>query len=413
MPMFLLHPTPDVVRLRHAWPALILALVGLTAIAFDVELSEEHDQNRFHVPVIRTFAAHLPFPDITSYHSATAPLFHLIMAIPVRAGLDSVAALRVLTLALSVAGVCAIQWYFSRFLDSRRAALYAAVLGLSPYYLGSAVFVVTDNPPFALMTVVLGMALTSGPSRGAFAALAVTAIVLMRQIYVWLVPFFATPNRVTVNRPALAWMLVPTLALAALLWLWGGSLPRGYVTFQHRPSVLPLIAILATVGWWGSPLLPALALTCNRGKAVLMFGALAIAASVVLNYAPITPDHPSPWGGGMRTIGKYSGSIAGTSIVYWIGMLMGCAVVSSVLSRRNAPQERVLLIACGFWAAAQCLNAAMADRYYQPFILLVLFSFTARLRGRAAAVGVAALIAAILAASFVRFAIHGTGILRL
>lgn len=401
-------------RLPRLWPALAVAAAGLAAILFDVELSEAYDQNTFHVPVIRTFAAQLPFPDIRAYQSTTTPLFYLMMSMAVRAGIESVTALRVITLALSVAGVCAIQWFFLRFTEPRRAALYAAAVGLSPYYLGSAVFVVTDNPPFALTAIALGMTLAPGPPHAPFAAAIVTAIVLSRQIYVWLLPFFVfSSSRVAVNRRVIAWMIVPALALAAMLLLWGGPLPRGYSTYQHPPSLLPLIAILTTVGWWGAPLLPALASTCHRGRAVVILGAVAVAAALLLTFAPITPGHPSPWGGGMRTLGKYGGSIAGTSILYWIGMLLGSAVVAVIVARPHARHERVLLIACAFWAAAQCLNAAMPDRYYQPFVLLILFAFAAGLRGRAASAGTAGLIVAILAASFLRFVIHGGGIVRL
>jgi hypothetical protein len=401
-------------RLPRLWPALAVTAAGLAAIALDVELSEAYDQNTFHVPVIRTFAAQLPFPDIRGYQSTTTPLFYLVMSMAVRAGVESVAALRVITLALSVAGVCAIQWFFQRFAEPRRAALYAAAVGLSPYYLGSAVFVVTDNPPFALTALALGIALAPGPPRAALAAVIVTAIVLSRQIYVWLLPFFVVASsREGISRKAIAWMIVPALALGAMLLLWGGPLPRGYSTYPHPPSLLPLIAILTTVGWWGAPLLPALARSCHRGRAAAIFVAVAIAAVLLLTYAPITPGHPSPWGGGMRTLGKYGGSIAGTSVIYWIGMLLGSAGVAVIVARPHAPHERLLLIACAFWAAAQCLNAAMPDRYYQPFVLLVLLSFAAGLRGRLAAAGTLALIAAILAASFARFAIHGAGIVRL
>ncbi|MBA3950180.1 MAG: hypothetical protein H0X44_09575, partial [Acidobacteria bacterium] len=217
-------------RLYTLWPSAIVALAGIAAIAFDVELSEAYDQNTFHVPVIRAFAAQLPFPDISSYQSATTPLYHLVMAFAVRAGVESVSALRLLSLAMSVAGVCAIQWFFSRFMAPARALLFAAVVGLSPYYLGSAVFVVTDNPPFALATIVIGLALAPGQSRPALAAAITTAILFTRQIYIWLVPFFVvTSSRRIIDRGVIGWMLIPTLALTALLALWGGALPRGYV----------------------------------------------------------------------------------------------------------------------------------------------------------------------------------------
>ena len=54
------------------------------------------DQNHHHLPVIRQFATQLPWPDIRDYESATAPLWHIVLAIPARFGASDVS-LRLLT----------------------------------------------------------------------------------------------------------------------------------------------------------------------------------------------------------------------------------------------------------------------------------------------------------------------------
>ncbi len=51
----------------------------------------------------------------------------------------------------------------------------------------------------------------------------------------------------------------------------------------------------------------------------------------------------------MRTLGKYAGTMAGTSILYWVGMLAGSLAVALIVARPHAAHERVLLIACALW----------------------------------------------------------------
>ena len=88
---------PSPMRAWRLAPALLAALFALAvlpvaflgrdaAVLGERATSEAIDERDAHLPVIRQFAAELPQPDLVGYRSATAPGYHVAMAIPARLG---------------------------------------------------------------------------------------------------------------------------------------------------------------------------------------------------------------------------------------------------------------------------------------------------------------------------------------
>ncbi len=398
------------IRLHPLWPALLLLAAGALLLPREPLIIEAHDERLYHLPVIREFASELPRPDIRDYSAAMAPLYHVSMAVAVRAGLENIAALRLLSLAISALSLSALWWYFSGFATRSRAAMFAMAIGLSPYFLGPALYLSSDNLAFGAMAAALALA---NQGRAGLSAAATTVAVLTRQLYVWLIPLCAYAAWRDGRRArALAWLLLPAAALGGLVWIWGGPVPPSFAMHQEPVGLLPAMVIIGTLGVWAIPLLPSLAKEADGRRAAVLFALIASAAAVYLFFVPLDDMHPAPWGGGLRALGRYTGTLAGTPLTFWAGLIMGALALALMLARTLTPHHRTVLVTAGLWMLAQNSNAAMHERYYQPFLLLVLFSFVAPWRGGRTTAGIAVLIVMILLTSAVRFFVHGGGLYR-
>ena len=398
---------------RHAWlaPALLLA-VGIPLAAFEPFVIEAYDERVFHLPAIRKFAAELPVPDIRRYSAATGPLYHVVMAIPVRAGVDSVIALRVFSLLLAAAGALAIWRLFAALTTPSRAAFFASVVALSPYYLGPAIYLNTDNLAFGAMAVAL-TAWLAPASSSAGMGIASTVAILTRHIFAWLIPLSALHWwRGRRSAAGLMWTAVPLLSLLILFYLWGGTVPPAFGVHRASSGLLPLLVVLGTLGPWALPLLPSFAAGASPRRAALAFVVLGAASAAYLLVWPLGDAHPAPWGGGLRTLGRYTGTLAGTSLLYWVAVLLGVLTVSLWAARRPTAASRNLFIALGLWSLMQTANAAMHERYYHPFLLLILLALTADATDTRSRLGRAVIVAMVITASVLRFVVHGGGLLR-
>jgi hypothetical protein len=398
---------------RHAWwaPALLL-VAGLPLAFLEPVVIEGYDERVFHLPAIRKFAAELPLPDIRDYSAATGPLYHVVMSVPVRAGVDGALALRAISLLIAAAGALALWRFFAVLTTPRRAAFSASVVALSPYYLGPAIYLNTDSLAFGAMAVALTAWLVpASPQRG-MAIAAATAIVT-RHIFAWLIPLGALHWwRGRRSIAPLAWAALPLAALLVLFSLWGGTVPPAFGVHRASSGLLPLLVVLGTLGPWAVPLLPSFAAGANPRRAALVFAVLATAAAAYLIVSPLGDTHPAPWGGGLRTLGRYTGTLAGTSRLYWVAVFLGVLTVSLWAARKPTAASRDLFIALGLWALMQTANAAMHERYYHPFLLLILLALTADSTDTRSRVGRGVLVVMVITASVLRFVVHGGGLLR-
>jgi len=175
--------------LVHAAVASAAIVAGVTGTyAF-------RDEVDYHLPTIGKFAAELPSPALGDYQSATAPGYHLVMALLVRGGLDGVplhlanASFGVLLSALFAALV-------ARWGGGLVGLLAGCTLALSPYTVNASVFIATDNLATLLLLAAFAFArpIATGcatmPARRAIpAAIAAMLAAGVRQIMAYSAAF--------------------------------------------------------------------------------------------------------------------------------------------------------------------------------------------------------------------------------
>ncbi|MFG0251332.1 MAG: glycosyltransferase family 39 protein, partial [Phycisphaerales bacterium JB038] len=150
--------------------------------------SESYDEVYFHRPVIETFAAQLPTPNLADYDSATTPGYHLVGAVLYRLGGIGLARLFFAACALLLP-LLLYRAVVPR-LGIGAGLLLASLLCLSNYVIAAATWITTDN--LALLFVAFSLvsmlaALDCEDWRWLLlATLAVLAALLVRQVHLWL-----------------------------------------------------------------------------------------------------------------------------------------------------------------------------------------------------------------------------------
>lgn len=396
-------------------PLLLLALFGL--LWLPVLLSgaegtpEAYDARMYHRPVIEAFARELPRPNIASYESATAPGYHLLMAVVWRAT-ASTAAMHAVNAAFGVGLVAALYLVLRRPAGPWGAAALTLPVACSPYTVGGTIWLTTDNAAMLCIVLALGGAVFGGYSRaknlrlGVYAALATS----VRQIHVWLaapvgiVGLLATclPGVVRGLAPrkiredpwldrgcdgspwnllaGIAAAAMPVAVLGALMWQWGGQLTPATTSSditKHAAGAnlaSPAFA-LALIGALGVFFVPVMWEQIRRVRlgdlAVVAVAAagLAVALAFPTSYLIYIRDFGWLW----KIVQKLP-SVGERSLVITVLAPVG-AVVLLMLSRgcaaagRRIPALIVQLSLLG-WLLAQTMNSMAWQRYFEPMVLV-------------------------------------------
>lgn len=242
------------------------------------------DQRGSHLPTIIALARALPHVDVASIDVATGPLFHVLVAVPVRLlGLSAVGAQ---VAGSALAACCAVLVLTSSRTVASPAtrALLAAPLMLSAYFWQSALWLNTDDTAllFGLTSLLLALRdrrLLTCTLVGLLLACAVAT----RQSWVWLLP----PTTVAVLLPwaprrstslrLVAVCAPPTVVLAFLLVSWGGLTPPAFQGGNATPP--SAISVSYTAALSASFLLPLALSATSSGRPWL--GRAGIAAGLV------------------------------------------------------------------------------------------------------------------------------------
>jgi hypothetical protein len=344
-------------------------------------------------------------PRVDDYGAAFGPLYHVVLSPIWRAGVHDPRVYAAITLALSTMGIVVLFRFFEKSVAAEDAVVLALVVGWSTYYVGPAVYFATDNPALIACVLALGPWIVDGTIRPVAAAGWTSVASLIRQSYLWMAPIFvweaARQRRVTLLLPA----IVPAALVACLVLLWGGFTPPSYAIHRATPTPQPILYFLATLGLWALPLLPAFFAAATRRRALVAI--LPIAAAVALFLWPIGAGlDSSMWGGALRSFSKPFGTLAGSPSLFWIFVPLGGATLAIWLGTALTAMQQRLLAVLALWLAAQTFNAFTLDKYYQP---MTLFAVAAMSMGctRHARLGRLALVALVLAASILRFVVHG------
>jgi len=398
-----------------------------------VGTGESADQINYHLPVIRTFAWQLPSPDLAKYDSATTPGYHLVMSAlwnatgagekwaespkaPVGAGptpdypsvelndaerdqwsafIRALRPLQFLNILLSAMLPLTVYFVASRYAAWWAAAVFTLPLALNQYVLGASIWLTTDNIGWWLALAALGSAMALSCIGGAVRAGAwATAAVLVRQVHLWVCgPIFAAgllawfmgrrESRARTLIAAVIACAVPAIIVGTFVWLWGGLTP-------------PSERIREVHGHGTNPAAVAFALTLFGAYGVLFFGAwrdeltglyrrpavpvvvAIVALLLALAFATSTqqPTLTDPPMRGYGWLWRLSGAfpaIKDRSILLAAGAPAGalvlCMMLRAAAARGHARQATILTLGLACWLAAQIVNPAAWQRYFDPIIL--------------------------------------------
>ena len=384
--------------------AVLFACAVLPVIMFGSDAtSEASDEASAHLPTVLQFAAQLPTPDLRDYPSATAPGYHLLMAVPARLGVG-VHGLRIIA---SLAGLALLLLVWR---TAARAAGPAVALALtlpllmSTYVLSGSAWLTTDVLSVLIGTTMVAIAAWWMPTTRTFLTLAVlfVAALSVRQTNVFLAaPILAAgilgsplgrsasdaeqwsgDEPRSWSRLAAAFLaLVPAaLLLLALVNLWGGLMPATFRS-MHDKGLSPVAPAygLALLGTWAAiallPMAPEVLHTVRRhALAMTLVASLAFLGAVVADSTWSVEQ--GRWGGAYWMIVKAFPALGGRSMVIVTAAVVG-AVLAAVLWIRAAEirrgrQATIVLVSLLALMVVQAGNSQVWQRYFDPAILVAL-----------------------------------------
>lgn len=367
------------------------------------------DHLNYHEPVIHNFARDWPTPDLSNYHSATTPLYHLILAgaevlfepsrrgFMLLAGLYTVALLGLLTWSLRVR-------------PTLRLALVLPMLG-SMYVLFPGIWLLPDNAGWlgVLGVLLITLRVRSMPVMLLSSGLVLLLLVLTRQIHMWaagLIWAAAWLGPTTTPPPELDTPVRPIARVAALFHAPG---PR---VVRLIPAVLVTLPAFGAIAYffslWHGLVVPRYQEGSHGGYHGWNPATAAFHLSIIGSFAPFYAGFA--WSGFRRllrspgvligivllavlltaipltsydaSVGRKSGLwnavkavplIAGhTSPVLLVLAPLGAVLIAGLLAQMRPRAAWIFLAAIVAFVAAQTASPQLWQRYHEPFILMML-----------------------------------------
>ncbi len=369
------------------------------------------DERAFHRVVIDRFASELPRPELSDYAVASAPGYHLAMAVVVRVFDPPLDVLRLLSGQFAVLLAASVAWWCA----VRVGVGWALPMGLAVLLVDSmasqAVLLLPEAAAWLLVWLLLVQVLGRACGWRTWAAMGamLLALVFVRQVHLWAAAFvwmvgWLGPKEVGGEdrlMPGLdelrAGERLPRLGAAALatlpafglvgwmFWLWGGPVPPSFQQPEGVPggsvhsggnAATPAL-VLSTFGMLGPllmlPVLDVLRVRPDlRGRAARLAGlGVCVGLVVSLAVATVYDRDAGRWTGlwdqtsRLPSFADRSLLIAGLSMVG--GGLLGAAF--GVLASRDRLLLSGTLLA---FTAAQSANQQAWIRYVEPMVLFVI-----------------------------------------
>lgn len=402
-------------RVPRAFPAglllaatFLVATLGPVLSGLDRFPSKSIDMDRNHLPVIRSFARTWPAPDVADYDSATTPGMHWALAGLMRATDDSETIMQAATCGFGLLLVMVAWWFATRVADPWTALACTLPLAASPYVLGNAIWVMTDDLALALAAITMGVAIFTRPSVPAagVSGLAMVASVLVRQINVW--PTAMAWLATLTGHPAIRrrlpyrdrlddrWTIAPALllgtgvlvafaVLVAFVLHWGGLVPprfqaggdgaathAGGLNLAVTPYTLSLLGVYATPGL--VVLLPYWREDHRMRRTALVGAAFGLVTGLLLHSAPGIELGRN--GGWLWTFASKLPVVGGRSVLLVAGATLGGFAGGALLGLVTAAgRARTGWLMVGFglsFLAAYTANTQAFQRYFDPPVLLAI-----------------------------------------
>lgn len=370
---------------------------------------KSYDHDRFHLPLVREFAAQFPACDLADYPSATGPGFHVVLAAIAQVVGTGETTLQLVGSLMAIGLGGTVAWRLASWRGSAwQGVLLSLPLVLNPYLLGNAIWLMTDNLSLWLLaSAILGATLLAAtPARlGRWGSVAAAACVV-RQINLWVLgPIVVAGaiewwrgrrgsmlaagamdrmDRGNASPRVLGWTILACLpailVVGGFAWLWGGLTPPSFQEYHAvslQPAAVPYgLTLLAA---YGAPLwLPILVGRGDRGRVPAWFAATASfgwVAFLIAGNSDAGLEHGRN-GGWLWTIVERLPTPGGVSIVLAAGSAAGVILLVQLVAlaagRGRLPGAVVAAATLAAFLVAHAANKQLFQRYFDPTVLLVL-----------------------------------------
>lgn len=367
------------------------------------------DHLNYHEPVIHNFAREWPTPDLSNYHSATTPLYHLLLAgievlfEPSRRGFMLLAGVFTAALLGLLAGAL-------RGPAHQRVALVLPVLG-SMYVLFPGIWLLPDNAAWlgVLGILLLGLRARSMTVLVLVGGPALLLLVLTRQIHLWAAGVLWAAAWLGMERGAGPDTDAPLRPLAGVSNLLTGLVPR---LKRLAPAMLVSLPAFAAIGYfvnlWGGFIVPRYQEGYHGGYEGWNPATAGFFLSIMGSFAPFYVAHACT---GLRRLWRSPGVLVGvivlallltlipettyaadagrksglwnlvkaapviaghTSVVLVVLAPIGAVLVAGLLSQMRSREAWIYVGAMSGFVAAQTASPQLWQRYHEPFILMLL-----------------------------------------
>ncbi len=377
------------------WTAVLLLffIPALILVGLDFNYSNPAyaaiDQQNGHLPTIRYFASHWGAIDI-GHSTRSGPGYYLLFGAIDRWITDNVVGLRFFN--LLVTAILIGIWAFS--LNSICGSALAVALA-APFLFCDSVYtrglwLSTDNLAWTGVLAVMLLALRPQLTGAGIAAIAlvVPALVSVRQIHAWVIPFLALAalaasgkRRAALTAAAVA---PAVLVIAWLVFTWHGLEPPGtqgrYSGFSLAPfpMVFSLFGVLGL--FYATAVWPAIKEKWRENRASFKpFLLSGIVAGMLAGIIPHTTFVPFFRRSGIWLLARHTPIFFGRSLAIALLTIFGGLVGGLFFMALNRRDRLIFGAALLCFTAVQCANRSIFERYYEPLILIVLGLASARI----------------------------------
>lgn len=370
---------------------LVFAIIALPGLFRNALFTENYDETKYHLPAIQRFAADLPHPNLSTYSSATTPLYHLLFALLMRIGCG-LTSLRLINFAISAATVLVVMAYLRSASPDRGSWLPGSTTLLfasSIYVVGPSIRLTTDNLALgAAVAILYVLDRDKVRSEGPFGLTVLLAIIaiLTRQLYLWLVPMLGlyalTNDKWDMNRKLIAAgaATLPLLVALPFFILWHGFSNANFAP-QHElrdgfVNGKALVLAVCTLGVFTAIFTPAITrvLLPDKRGGLLLVSTLVLAVGLLPTLGAYAGSYRVPMEGGwLRAVAEHTPVVFNIWSLFWILFSIGCAVIAAMAYHAATTRQEVwILVALVLWLIVNSMQGRAMAKYYEPFEIVVI-----------------------------------------
>ncbi len=360
------------------------------------------DQNHFHLPAIRQFARQWPRLDLRDYPSSTTPGFHIVVALADRYVGQDVRLLRFVGLLFTLGLIATLAAALASRVKTGVAIALALPFTCSPYTFASGAWLLPDNAGWWGILALLLLALDWRDDWAHYFGATVLLVlsVLARQVDIWAAGVLwvavwlgpadadAAPGRYRRMALIFACTLPAALTLAYFAMLWHGLIPpwvqpKANIRGNYGTSYSAPAFTLVMLGIFGPFFMGAftgrISSRIRAGSRPTRMIVLSFLLGALVGMLPKTSyEHDSGRYSGIWNVVRHLPVFAQRSPLIVLLAALGGAILATICFALERRERIILLAALLLFVATQFANANAWQRYYEPFVLILLALMGAR-----------------------------------